>query len=176
MIKVAYLVDYPETIPTLTHWFRTQWPEYYAGRTAADIVQDFRSEANRNGLPVRLVAFSDGELAGTITLRAQVIRSSPQYHPGIGGLYVARQHRSQGIGTELVRAGMKLAREQGYARVYATTVAARGILEQLGWELMQEVSHGNEELLLYRCEFEERDPTQPEELSTSTDGRPDDAS
>ena len=53
MIEIAFLVDYPETIPTLTHWFRAQWPEYYAERTPADIAQEFYSEANRDGLPVR---------------------------------------------------------------------------------------------------------------------------
>lgn len=176
MIKIAYLADYPETIPTLIHWFRVQWPDYYAERTAAEIARDFRSEANRVGLPVRLVARSDGELAGTVTLRAQVVRSSPEYYPGLGGLYVAHQYRSQGIGTELVKAGMKVAQDQGYEKIYATTVAARGILERLGWELVQEVSHGDEQLLLYLCELNERDPIQPEELSKFIDGRTDDAS
>jgi RimJ/RimL family protein N-acetyltransferase len=125
MIEITFLVDYPETIPTLTSWFRTQWPEYYAGRTPADIGQDFRSEAKRDGLPVRLVAFANGELAGTITLREQATWSLPEYQPGLGGLLVVERHRGQGIGTELVRAGMNVARDQGYARVYATTVAAQ---------------------------------------------------
>ncbi len=159
MIEIAFLVDYPETIPTLTHWFRAQWPEYYIERTPADIAQDFCSEANRDRLPVRLVAFADGELAGTITLRDQATWTLPQYHPGLGGLLVVGRHRGRGIGTELVRAGMNVAREQGYERVYATTVAARGILERLGWKLVQAVSHDDEQLLLYRCELAERGPT-----------------
>lgn len=159
MIEIALLADYPEAIPTLTHWFRAQWPEYYAGRTPADIAQDFFSEANRDGLPVRLVAFADGELVGTITLRDQAIWTLPEYHPGLGGLFVVERHRVRGIGSELVRAGMNLAREQGYERVYATTVTARGILERLGWRLIQAVSHGDEQLVLYCCELGEHGPT-----------------
>ncbi|MCB0075584.1 MAG: hypothetical protein KDE20_29220, partial [Caldilineaceae bacterium] len=69
MIEIAFLADHLEAIPTLTRWFRAQWPDYYAERTAADIAQDFYAEAQREGLPVRLVALSDGQLAGTITLR-----------------------------------------------------------------------------------------------------------
>jgi GNAT superfamily N-acetyltransferase len=160
MIEIDFLVNYPEVIPTLTHWFYAQWPEYYAERTPADIAQDFFSEANRDGIPVRLVAFADGELAGTITLRDQALWTLPEYHPGLGGLLVVERHRGRGIGTELVRAGMNVAREQGYERVYATTVMARGILEHLGWKLVQAVSHGGEQLLLYCCELEERGPTQ----------------
>ncbi len=159
MIEIAFLVDHPETIPTLTDWFRAQWPEYYAERTLADIAQDFYSEANRDGLPVRLVAFANGELAGTITLRDQATWILPEYHPGLGGLLVVERHRGRGIATELVRAGMNVAREQSYERVYATTVTARGILERLGWKLVQAISHGDEELLLYCCELEECGPT-----------------
>ncbi|MCA9932977.1 MAG: GNAT family N-acetyltransferase [Ardenticatenaceae bacterium] len=153
MIKIAFLVDYPEVIPTLAYWFRAQWPDYYAGRTLADIAQDFHLEANRHRLPVRLVAFTDGELAGTITLREQAVNALPEYHPGLGGLFVAEQHRSRSIGTELVSAGMKVAQEQGYERVYATTIAARGILERLGWQFIREVWHNSEQLMLYHCEL-----------------------
>ena len=156
MTEIAFLVDHPETIPTLADWFRAQWPEYYADRTPADIAQDFYEEVKRDGLPVRLVAFAGGELAGTITLREQATWTLPEYHPGLGGLLVVERHRSRGIGTELVRAGMNLAREQGYKKVYATTVNARSILERLGWSLVQAVSHGDEQLLLYCVELEER--------------------
>jgi len=151
MIEIAFLIDYPETIPTLTRWFRAQWPDYFAERTAADIAQDFYAEANRDSIPVRLVAFADGELAGTITLRDRAMKTLPEYHPGLGGLFVIEKHRGQGIGTELVRAGMNVAREQGYQRVYATTVAARGILERLGWKPVQAISHNDEQLEIFRC-------------------------
>jgi GNAT superfamily N-acetyltransferase len=157
MIDIAFLVDHTETIPTLAHWFRAQWPAYYAGRTPADIAQDFYAEANRSGLPVRLVAFAGGELAGTIILRERAMATLPGYRPGLGGLLVEARHRGRGIGTELVRAGMDVAWEQGYERVYATTVTAGGILERLGWRLVRPISHGKEETALYCCELEKRD-------------------
>ncbi|HMO57656.1 MAG TPA: GNAT family N-acetyltransferase [Roseiflexaceae bacterium] len=152
-IRIAFLIDHPEAIPTLTRWFQAQWPAYYAARTPADIARDFLAEAHREGLPVRLLAFADGEVAGTITLRDQALSSIPGYHPGLGGLLVVEQHRGRGIGTELVRAGMQLARQQGYERVYATTITARGILERLGWKLIEVVSHNSEQLLMFCCEL-----------------------
>ena len=155
MIEIAFLADHLEAIPLLTRWFRAQWPDYYAERTAADIAQDFYAEAQREGLPVRLVALSDGQLAGTITLREEATWTLPEYRPGLGGLLVTEQQRGQGVGTELVRAGMKLALAQGYATIYATTVNARGILERLGWKLVKEVSHGDERLLLYGCDLKD---------------------
>jgi hypothetical protein len=55
MIKIAYLADHIEVIPTLAKCFQAQWPVYYVGRTPADIAQDFYTEANRTGIPIRLV-------------------------------------------------------------------------------------------------------------------------
>lgn len=153
MIEIAFLADHLETIPTLSQWFQAQWPDYYADRTLADIAQDFVEDANRSGLDVRLVAFADGELAGTITLREEATWDMPEYRPGLGGLFVPEQYRGRGIGTELVKVGMEVAQEQGYEMVYATTIAARGILERLGWKLVQVVLHNDEELLLYGCEL-----------------------
>jgi GNAT superfamily N-acetyltransferase len=160
MIEIAFLVDHSEAVSTLTQWFRGQWPEYYAARTPADIAQDFHAEANRDGLPVRLLAFADGALAGTVTLREQALQSFPEYHPGIGGLFVAERHRGRGIGAELVRAGMQLAQEQGHEAVYIATVTARGIVEHLGWRLVQAVTHGDEQTVIYRYDLEKRGPTQ----------------
>ena len=149
MIKIAFLADHLEVIPQLSQWFLTQWPEYYGGRTPEDNAQDFVWEANRDGLPVRLEAFVDGILVGTITLRNRAISTSPEFTPGLWGLLVPPQHRGRGLGTELVRAGMNLALEYSFERVFATTIAARAILERLGWILVQTVSHGDEQLMLY---------------------------
>lgn len=153
MIEIAYLADHPEEIPILVEWFRAQWPSYYAERALADIAQDFYAEANRTGIPIRLVAFADSELAGTITLREHALWDFPEYQPGLGGLFVAEKQRGRGIGTELVRAGMQVAREQGHEMVFTTTVTARGILEHLGWQRSRVVSHGDEQLNLYRYEL-----------------------
>ena len=153
MITIGFLADYPETVPTLAKWFRAQWPDYYAGRSQEEMEQDFLSDAARDRLPIRLLAFESSELAGTIVLRERGSETLPEFEPELGGLYVVESHRGHGIGTELVRAGMKVALDQGYETVYATTVAAAGILERLGWELIKTVIHQDGPLGLYRCKL-----------------------
>jgi hypothetical protein len=95
MIEISLLADHPEAVPILAGWFRAQWPEYYAGRTPEDIAGDFYEEAQPSGLPVRLVAFAEGELAGTITLRERAIWTLPEYHPGLGA-YSSRSGSAAG--------------------------------------------------------------------------------
>lgn len=150
MITVALLADHPAAAPRLAQWFRDQWPDYYAGRTLAEVTRDFDAEAQRGGLPVRLVAFVDGALAGTIVLRAQALTALPEYSPGLGGLFVVEQLRGRGVGSALTSAAAKLARDQGYGVVYAATAAAHGLLERQGWEVVQAIQHGDERLAIYR--------------------------
>ena len=153
MITIRFLADHLDTIPTLANWFRDQWPDYHADMSQEEMEQDFLEDASRDRLPIRLVAFESGELAGTIILREYGSETLPEFQPELGGLYVVQSHRGHGIATELVRAGMQVAREQGYATVYATTVAAAGILERLGWEFLQTVIHEDGQTALYRCKL-----------------------
>ena len=152
MITIGFLADYLDTIPTLAKWFRHQWPDYHADMSQAEMEQDFLEDASRDRLPIRLVAFDSNELVGTIILREQK-DALPEFQPELGGLYVVESHRGHGIATELVRAGMKLALEQGYETVFATTVLAAGILERLGWECVKTVNLQDGQVALYRCKL-----------------------
>ncbi|HJR78887.1 MAG TPA: GNAT family N-acetyltransferase [Anaerolineales bacterium] len=153
MIIIGFLADYPDTVPTLASWFRDQWPDYYANWSQAEMEHDFLEDASRDRLPSRLVAFDSNELVGTIVLRENGTEALPEFQPELGGLYVVESHRGHGIATELVRAGMQLALAQGYETVFATTVAAAGILERLGWEFIKTVIHQDGQLALYRCKL-----------------------
>ena len=67
MITIAFLADYPDTIPTLAKWFRDQWPDYYAARSQEQIEQDFLSDVSRDRLPVRLIAFESSKLPARLS-------------------------------------------------------------------------------------------------------------
>lgn len=153
MITIGFLADHPDTIPTLVKWFRAQWPEYHAAMSDEEMEQDFLEDASRDRLPIRLVAFESNQLAGSIILRRNGSETPPSFQPELGGLYVVESHRGRGIATELVRAGMQVARKQGYETVFATTVAAAGILERLGWEFVQTAVHPEGPMAWYRCKL-----------------------
>ena len=153
MITIDFLADHLDTIPTLTKWFRHQWSDYFANWSDEDMMKDFLEDISRNSLPTRLVAFESNKLVGTIVLRESETETLSESQPELGGLYVEESYRGHGIGTELVRAGMKLAREQGYSTVSATTVKAAGILESLGWKFNKTVRYPDGEFSLYSCKL-----------------------
>jgi len=153
MITIDFLANHLDTIPTLTKWFRDQWSDYFADWSDEDMMKDFLEDISRNNLPSRLVAFDANELVGTIVLRESETEVFSEYQPELGGLYVMESYRGHGIGTELVRAGMKLAQSQGYSAVSATTVKAAGILENLGWKFIKTVQYPDGEVSLYSCKL-----------------------
>ena len=153
MITIGFLADHLDTIPTLIKWFRDQWPDYHKEMSQEEMQLDFLEDASHDRLPIRLVAFESNQLVGTITLRDNGSSMPPEFQPELGGLYVVESHRGHGIATELVRAGMKLALDQGYETVFATNVVAAGILKRLGWEFLKTFVHEGEELSLYRCKL-----------------------
>jgi N-acetylglutamate synthase-like GNAT family acetyltransferase len=152
MITVRFLVDDLDTIPTLVKWFRAQWPDYYAAMSDEAMEQDFLEDASRDRLPIRLIAFEFNELAGTIILRKNGNDRLPEFQPELGGLYVVESYRHHGIATELIRSAMQVAREQGYETVFATTIAAAGILKRLGWEFIQ-TGPQDGQTAWYRCKL-----------------------
>lgn len=153
MITIDFLADHLDTIPTLAKWFRNQWSDYYANWSDEEMIQDFLEDVSRSSLPSRLVAFESNELVGTIILREGEAETLPELQPELGGLYVVESYRGHGIGTELVRAGMKLAYEQGYSTISAKTVKAASILESLGWEFIKTAQYPDGEGSLYSCKL-----------------------
>jgi predicted N-acetyltransferase YhbS len=144
-MRIARLADHPGAICQLARWFRAQWPDHYGSRSAAEIEDDFRASS----LPI-LLAFEGSEMTGTVALRAHALDGVPQLAPGLGGLYVASAHRNRRIGTELVRAGMRVAGDLGYPALYVASAHAGKIFEQLGWETMPSVMHNGEAMAIYR--------------------------
>ena len=153
MNKVVFLADHPEVISILVQWALAWAPEYYGGRTVEDIAGDFQRESQKTGIPIRLVAFLDGELAGMVCLREMALQGHPEYSPVLGGLYVPASMRNRGVATALVRAVMDLAKEEGYQCVYTSTATAKGIMERLGWQPVQTVREEQRELMVYVYEI-----------------------
>ncbi len=149
-IHIEYLADHIDVITTLAEWFQSEWPEYYAARSLADIAQDFYAEVNRHYIPIRLVAFIESDLVGTIVLREKILEEHSEYQPGLGGLLVAKPHRKCGIGSELVQAGMSLAQKIGYPEIYTITNVAGGILERLHWDKIGSFPNHGEQVALYK--------------------------
>jgi GNAT superfamily N-acetyltransferase len=82
---------------------------------------------------VALIAFLDGEPAGTGMLVLSEIKPVHQVSPWLVGLFVAPDFRRRGVGRTLVRAIEEQARQRANTQLYLYTDEAKGFYERLGW-------------------------------------------
>lgn len=148
-LRIDYLADHPEVLPLLKDWFEAEWADYYGPGGAGDAGSDLRAYASRTDLPVALVAFLEGELCGVAALKADSIATHAHLGPWAAAGLVSPRYRRRGIGTELVRAIERLAKNLGYVRIYSGTNTANRVLERLGWQFMEQTRSGDEDVSVY---------------------------
>jgi GNAT superfamily N-acetyltransferase len=148
-VRIGYLADHPEALPTLERLFETEWAGYYGAAGPGDAHRDLVAYSNRSQLPVGLVAFLDSEPCGVAALKADSISTHKHLTPWIGGGMVAPQFRRQGIGARLVSALEAVARGLGFTTVYSGTSTANSLLVREGWQFMEVVQHDGEAISIY---------------------------
>lgn len=137
-LRITHLVDSPEVIPTLVAWFIEEWGPYYGPDGPGDADQDLTSYANRDRLPVALVAYDAGDtLVATAALKATSLPTHTHLTPWLGALLVAPAHRGKGIATALIAAMEDEARRLGFAHLYSDTDSASNILARRGWQPLE---------------------------------------
>jgi GNAT superfamily N-acetyltransferase len=149
-LRIEPLADHPEVFPILKEWFETEWKAYYGQDGPGDAQSELSAYANRDGLPMGVVAFFENELCGIAALKADSITTHSHLGPWAAAGLVSPLYRRRGIGTELIRALEDIARNLGYARIYCGTSTANRILERLGWQFMEQVEYNGEDVCIYQ--------------------------
>lgn len=142
-IGTALLIDHGETVTPLVDLLEASWPEWYNPR-GASARADLAERMQREHLPLGIVAFVDGVLAGTCALAAKSGGMVTERGPWLGGLVVAPEMRGQGVGGALLARTLVEARRLGHERVYALTATAQALFVWEGWRLMETTEVGGE--------------------------------
>jgi hypothetical protein len=92
-MRMAYLADHKEVIPELAKWFHQEWYYLYPNKTIDDIKTAIEERANKDSIPVALVAFEKTELVGTVCLKTHDMDNRLDLSPWLAGLYMAASWR-----------------------------------------------------------------------------------
>lgn len=137
IITTGLLIDHDEVMSALVDLFESEWADWYNPR-GASARADLTERLERNRLPLGIVAFVDGQLAGTCALTA-MSGGLTERSPWLGGLLVEPALRRRGVGLALLERAQIEARRLGFTRLHALTAEARGLFEQAGWRLAENV-------------------------------------
>ena len=140
-MKISYLADHAEVIPTLAQWFYKEWSYLHPGKTISDVEQLISERLNKNKVPLALVAFKNEELIGTVCLKDNDMDTHLELSPWLAGLYVSASMRRSGIGSALVSAIEKKAGELGIEKLYLHTPESESFYSKLGWQVKERVNY-----------------------------------
>jgi predicted N-acetyltransferase YhbS len=136
-MKIDFLAEHQEFIPTLARWFYEEWGFLDPERTLQDIADLIARRTNTDKIPLVLVAREGEELIGTVCLKIHEMKTRKELSPWLADLYVAESRRKQGVGKMLVAAIEKVAANLGIARLYLYTPDAENFYSRLGWKIKE---------------------------------------
>lgn len=147
-IRVCYLADYPDMIPACASWAYGQWG-CQCGGSLERIMTRFATGANKEKIPLTLVAIYNDKPVGMISLWPSDFDKRPDLSPWLAALFVHPFYRSNHIASLLIKRIEMEARYLGYLRLFLVTEEAKILYAKHGWEELQQVitKHGNASLM-----------------------------
>jgi GNAT superfamily N-acetyltransferase len=111
-----------------------------------------RSRAVRDRIPLTLLALTDGELVGQVSIKIEEPYVIEGLSPWIGGLLVKDNWRGRGTGKALLSEVERVAAELEVEVMYLTCEAdAEPFYERMGWRVLERtVSLGDEVAVMYK--------------------------
>jgi GNAT superfamily N-acetyltransferase len=152
-MRIDYLANHPDFIPTLSKWFLREWRDFYGDKSWEVVAETFYERLNRNNIPLSLVAFEEKQPLGTISLLEESISTHKHLAPWLGALYVCEEKRHHDIGRQLIEAGVNEARKLGVERLFIGIRKAEDSYLRLGWQIVERTNHHGEDITIMRLDL-----------------------
>lgn len=138
-MNVKLLADYPHLITEIAEIRWREWGQPERPENLGWWVDVTAREAGRDNIPLTWVAIDDfGHALGSVALDEFDIDERRDRSPWVVGVIVEAQHRSLGIGGQLMQVLEAWAHQHGYSRAWvATGGRAVDFYQQCGWELAE---------------------------------------
>lgn len=137
-IKIAYLKEHPEVIPTLAKiWHEVLGSIWISDISIEQIEQGFYDELNDDSLPLTCIALKSTQVIGAVSLHSND-EIKPDLTPWLESLVVDKAHQNQGVGKILVAKIKQKARDLHFKKLYlfAFNPTLVTYYEQLGFKFI----------------------------------------
>lgn len=149
---ISCLEDNPHRLADLVGLYQEQWPHWYGPMGRGSAARDLSACLDTTfALPRCLfMETPNGDLIGTVSLRA--VSPGSDLFPGawVTALLVAPPYRRRGVGGLLVEGVRQKARDLGFEALHAANARDAGLFVRLCWQLIEQTSSRDQLLNLYR--------------------------
>lgn len=125
MITIDNISNHLDVLDSILEWHRNEWGSDWADQVS--------KSTNSDSIPTTYVAFHEMKPVGTAMLLNYDMHTHPELKPWLGGVYVVKSHRGQGIASQLILHAMQAAATMGVKKLWLYTDSAPRLYENLGW-------------------------------------------
>lgn len=147
-MRIEYLGDQPSALPTLARWQHKEWGYLRPGDTLEKRTARLAGMANRDRIPLTVVALDGEEVLGSASLIEHDMETRMELTPWLAGVFVGEGYRRRGIGAELVRRIMTEAQKFKVPLLYLYTVHSEKFYAALGWKLEERTSYREQDVVI----------------------------
>ena len=118
-----------------------------------DALSSYRERAQVDALPLALVAFAEGKLVGTVSLKVQDLDTRPEITPWLASLFVVPEWRGRGVASLLIRRVVAEARRLKLPTLFLWTSAAEALYLKLGWRTVERTEYCGKRIVIMQFSF-----------------------
>ena len=165
-MHIQALLERPEFIGPVAALIHNQWPYEFEGISLQTWSEEFQ---RLEGLErTTFVALEGSRLLGTACLDSEDLPQRPELEPWLASVYVMPEARSQGLGSQLVKAVEREAWKQGVSRLHLHTTDRESFYAEHGWKTLEHLQAWNKNVALMCKEM-------PDEIHAKTHAEQSDA-
>ena len=152
-IKIEHLGQHKVAIPVIVSWLHAEWGHLMPEISVQKLASIFEERVIPHQIPQSFVAVVDGQIVGTASLVRHDMSSRMDLTPWLASVYVAPEHRNQGIGSGLVQHVMQQAQQHNIQTMYLFTPGQEAFYTQLGWATYGHCLFQQEPVTIMRAEL-----------------------
>ena len=150
MIEIVDLKDNADHLPTLAKWHQHEWSRLNPGETVQQRINRMQEYLNDSFIPSTFIA-KDISILGSAAIVACDMDSRQDLWPWLASVFVAPEHRNNGIGSKLILHVMSRAKIEGIKTLYLFTSDKQDYYRKLGWSINSTVQYRGHEVTIMQA-------------------------
>ena len=153
-MELSLLADNPSAIQTVATWYFDEWCRETDRYTKDEVIEKVSSSINRNKAPLLVIAKELDELMGAAELKIREMEIYPEYEFWLGGVFVPKSARGNGIASLLVEEVISQARKININKLYLQTEdLSGGLYLKHGFKPLEKTSYKGVNVLVMVAEI-----------------------
>lgn len=153
-LRFENLADRPDAVPLIAAWYFNQWGHLNPAVTPEKIAAKLFASMNRDAIPLVVLAVMDDEVIGSAQLKYREMTIYPEKEHWLGGVFVAPEHRGNGVAVRLIDAIVNSARALGVDVLHIQTERLDGgLYPKLGWRRSEQICYRGLDVLVMEREL-----------------------